>query len=76
MEEGRSFNFHDESWMNKNMVESREWSDSSLEFNRVVPSGMARGGYLWDAAQKRKDGCMKLIRCGKATLPLWIIMEI
>jgi hypothetical protein len=38
-EEGRIFNFFDETWFNKNMVDLYEWSDGTLDFDRGVPSG-------------------------------------
>jgi hypothetical protein len=38
--EGRTFNFFDETWFNKNMVEAFEWSDGSVEFDRGVPPGV------------------------------------
>lgn len=39
VKEDRIMNFFDETWFNKNMVEKKEWSDGSAEFDRGVPSG-------------------------------------
>lgn len=40
IDEGRGFNFHDETWFNKNMVETREWSDGSSDFDLGTPPGV------------------------------------
>lgn len=39
-DEGRIFNFYDQTWFNKNMVENFEWGDGTVAFDRGVPSGI------------------------------------
>jgi hypothetical protein len=53
-EDGRVFNWFDESWFNKNMVESCEWSDSSIDFDSGVPPGKGDRWIVMGCGSKEK----------------------
>lgn len=55
--EGRPFVFMDESWLNKNMVPSRCWTDGTTEFEAEVPPGKGARWILIGAGTK--DGWIK-----------------
>jgi hypothetical protein len=54
-EEGRSFDFFDQSWLNQNMVEDEIWSDGTMEMEGVVPEGKGRR-WIMMGCGNRSDG--------------------
>ena len=66
-EEGRIFNYFDETWFNKNMVDPFEWSDGTLEFDRGVPSGKGERWIVMGCGSKENGWIRSLFKIWKGT---------
>jgi hypothetical protein len=66
-EENRNFEFFDESWCNKNMVEPREWSDGSVEFDIGVPPGVGDRWIMMGCGSKKHGWQRSTFKMWKGT---------
>jgi hypothetical protein len=66
-EEGRIFNYFDETWFNKNMVDLYEWSDGTLEMDRGLPSGKGDRWIVMGCGSKENGWMRELFKIWKGT---------
>ena len=66
-EEGRIFNYYDQTWFNKNMVDLYEWSDGTLEFDRGLPSGKGDRWIAMGCGSKEKGWMRPLFKIWMGT---------